>query len=355
MPQFCVFCGRVPQHKSLEHVVPRWLIELTGDPKRPAYIWPCWNPQEETVETKTFSFDQFGFPACDRCNNEFSDLEARTKPVIESLLGGLAISSRDFSTLLTWLDKVRIGLWLGFYYLQRTKPDMTPHMFIQGRLNRTDRLVLIYKCHDRSQRLHFAGANTIAFQNLPCCFSLVINDIVLQNVATDFIISKPLGLPYPMKAAWTSKYPEVEYEMAPGKERFSLPLLRIEVDFRGVLICQPMFTHSRMRGDPYYETSYARSMILDEATGTGKVFISKDGSMGEYPDNPTSLWEPTVRCDSGVVRRVAGVQTLRLQTYLTNRVPESGNLDPDMLDVAKELRRMAIAFNRKLIESMERG
>jgi hypothetical protein len=34
----CIFCGNPPSAKNKEHVVPKWLIELTGDPKREWYL-----------------------------------------------------------------------------------------------------------------------------------------------------------------------------------------------------------------------------------------------------------------------------------------------------------------------------
>ena len=32
--KFCVFCGKPPDGKTREHVVPYWLLEMTGDPTR---------------------------------------------------------------------------------------------------------------------------------------------------------------------------------------------------------------------------------------------------------------------------------------------------------------------------------
>jgi hypothetical protein len=30
MAEVCVFCGERPQSKTKEHVIPKWLIEMTG-------------------------------------------------------------------------------------------------------------------------------------------------------------------------------------------------------------------------------------------------------------------------------------------------------------------------------------
>ena len=63
MAKYCVFCGAVPEKKNKEHVVPKWLIKLTGNPKREAYFGFEKNIETE-VKTRTFAFDQFSFPAC---------------------------------------------------------------------------------------------------------------------------------------------------------------------------------------------------------------------------------------------------------------------------------------------------
>ncbi|WP_455289434.1 hypothetical protein [Vibrio parahaemolyticus] len=32
--KYCVFCGEEPQNKNKEHVLPQWLLKMTGAPKR---------------------------------------------------------------------------------------------------------------------------------------------------------------------------------------------------------------------------------------------------------------------------------------------------------------------------------
>src|SRR4051812_36563187 len=80
----CVFCGLHPAERTKEHVLPLWLIELTGDPKREA-DFQLWNV------TRKFSYDQFTARACKECNNEWGKLESQVKPVIEGLVAGSAV------------------------------------------------------------------------------------------------------------------------------------------------------------------------------------------------------------------------------------------------------------------------
>ena len=38
MEKRCIFCGKVPETKTKEHVIPQWLINMTGDPKRNLHL-----------------------------------------------------------------------------------------------------------------------------------------------------------------------------------------------------------------------------------------------------------------------------------------------------------------------------
>jgi len=110
MDKFCVFCGERPISKTLEHVLPQWLIKLTGDPDRKANF----GPNISTGQVMQFAFDQLKFPACSECNQKFSKLESDTQKIISSLVSGEPLDSGSFCTLFTWFDKVRVGLWLGY-------------------------------------------------------------------------------------------------------------------------------------------------------------------------------------------------------------------------------------------------
>ena len=58
--KFCVFCGCHPQGKTKEHIIPKWLIELTGDPGRKAYFGFSKNFDADPKHRK-YAFDQFTF------------------------------------------------------------------------------------------------------------------------------------------------------------------------------------------------------------------------------------------------------------------------------------------------------
>jgi hypothetical protein len=117
MKKFCVFCGKLPQEKNKEHVLPRWLIALTGNPNRIGSFGIDFTKKPFSV--RRFSFDSFTFPACSDCNAAFSLLEATAEPVVRKMLAFQPVNSSELIVLLDWLDKVRVGMWLGFFYLDK--------------------------------------------------------------------------------------------------------------------------------------------------------------------------------------------------------------------------------------------
>jgi hypothetical protein len=189
MDKFCVFCGNKPKGKNNEHIIPRWLIEFTGDPDRVVNFGPVWNTKTLSLDFKEFAFDQFRFPACESCNQKYSNLELKAKDVISRLTAEKALSGEDFAILLDWLDKIRVGLWLAYNYLQKNLSDVKPNFHISNRIGAKDRAVLIYKSDSEEIGISFSGANTPAFQYLPICFHLRINQYCLFNISTDFVIS----------------------------------------------------------------------------------------------------------------------------------------------------------------------
>src|SRR5215467_1644940 len=63
MPKVCVFCGRPPKGKNKEHVIPKWLIALTGESKRKVYLGRKWAHPE--LEKRIYPLNSFTFPACE--------------------------------------------------------------------------------------------------------------------------------------------------------------------------------------------------------------------------------------------------------------------------------------------------
>jgi hypothetical protein len=103
----CIFCGKPPVDKNKEHVIPQWLIKLTGDPKRITTIG------QQNGRAIRFPWLSYVFPACEQCNTEFAAMEEQAKVVLEDILQEKALGHPEISLFLDWLDKIRVGIWLG--------------------------------------------------------------------------------------------------------------------------------------------------------------------------------------------------------------------------------------------------
>jgi len=145
MARFCIFCGGEPRKKNLEHIIPKWLIECTGSPKRKGIfgLEPA-EPGVGKLELVLFSFNKFQFPACTECHKDYSKFEGNAKRIVDKVLGGTVLTGSDIAHLLDWMDKVRIGLWLG--QVIRRKPENTaPNLTINSGIGKGDRILAVYR------------------------------------------------------------------------------------------------------------------------------------------------------------------------------------------------------------------
>lgn len=167
---------------------------MTGDPNRVVrhgYRWTDGKIFE-------FSFDSLVFPACSSCNSRYSDFENHAKRVVESICLKEPVAPNDYVHLLDWLDKVRVGLWLGHRYLQ--KNPYPPNFTIDSRVGTKDRMVAIYTIGDHQEGLNTWGPESRLFQVKPSVFSLRVNNIAFVNASWDFMCSRKCGYAYPSRA-----------------------------------------------------------------------------------------------------------------------------------------------------------
>lgn len=193
--KFCVFCGKKPNGKTKEHVIPKWLIELTGDPKREINVGIDYTGKNKPF--RRFAFNQFTFPACNDCNNKYSKLEAETKIIVDKILNNEKISAIQVSTFLDWMDKVRVGVWLGFILLDKNHLNIEPNFHVEKRIGQFDRVLMIEKSTNHVDRLNFSGADSPSFTFTPSAFCLSINDYSFTNISYMFLLSRRMGFPYP--------------------------------------------------------------------------------------------------------------------------------------------------------------
>jgi hypothetical protein len=251
--KFCVFCGKQPIEKTKEHVLSNWLLEYTGNPKR---IMKFHYFDRGNVIEKTMSFSDFTFPACNKCNNAFSKLEKSSKSAVNKLENNLGLNCYEMDKLFDWFDKVRIGLWLGIhFYFAGNNWGIIPNFYINQRVGTSDRALIIYRIESRNEhRLMFPGTNTPSFAHSPTCFALYINEIVLINISTDFLVSTRSGYPYPHKILWMSNggigvMPPIYF----GKKKIESPILGMDFDKRCTVITQTIVKKYLYRLSEYYK------------------------------------------------------------------------------------------------------
>lgn len=351
-PKFCVFCGRRPINKSPEHIVPKWLMKLTVGLKHQINFGPFWNDKTKQLETRQFSCDNLQFPACYQCNQKYSTLEDEVIPIMEALLNQMPLAGKDFSTLLTWLDKLRIGLDLGVYYFNRKIAFVRPQNFIDSRLDRSDRAVLIYRSNNRLETLILLGSETLAFQMLPSCFALLVNNLALFNISTDFLFSRRIGLPYP-EESWWDEDENILYNMARGKHRVMKPLIRRSFNTKCVQLYQPMLPEPDIRKKcrQFYNDNYVKSITMDLKKGIGKVFNHTASTLKPYPDLPSHQWVPKDIWDAYQLQRIMMRQTLKYQiAMLDDFKPKDDHLNPERKKKWRKAIRLTKEFNTKTLK-----
>lgn len=275
--KFCIFCGNPPKDKNLEHVIPQWLIHLTGREKKDVFsLYPD--------SDKHLSFLQFKFPACTGCNTKYAKMEAMVKPVMEKVLAGQSISGAEASLLMDWFDKVRIGLWLtNIYYNPKLKKEIDPHFFIDSRVAKTDRMLSIQRVDfgkEDNQGIYFGGIYTEWFRYCPTAFTMVINDYYFFNAATNNLVGPRIG--FPGMAGVKLQDPSkclLLADVTKGTHKIVNPIIQTFIPHKeSVTFYQPIYKD--YKGNPLFDIDdYVLNHSYDATTGLGGVFV-QHGNIG---------------------------------------------------------------------------
>ncbi len=190
----CVFCGENPVSKNKEHILPQWLIEYTGHPKRQMNI-PVFDFQNRAYSMKQMAFDQFVLPACEVCNNRFAELEGKAKHAFLGLFEKRTIDLQYADILLDWFDKVRVGLWLAAQVWDKSPSLILPRFHIQDRIARHDRILYFSSCKQSQKGLRTTGINDPIFKCIPSFVSLRVGNMAFVSISSVGICAGALGLP----------------------------------------------------------------------------------------------------------------------------------------------------------------
>jgi len=347
MEKVCVFCGQRPLEKTREHVIPKWLIELTGDPKRFAFFGHYKGSND--LKEMHLIFDQFTFPACEKCNKGFDELEALAKLVVIDLLKENPLDSKDINLLLTWLDKVRIGLWLGSLFYNNPL-GIDPNFYINQGTSTRDRMMIIYKNRIKQKRLNFIGIHHV-FRMLPICYTLIINNYAITNIAKIFLLSKGFGLAIPNhEYVLTSRGNLIMFK--PGSQKINYPLVDITFDKNCTefyqLILEKPFLGKIL---PKLHTKHKKKVFINEKSGIGKIFYLKDRDLIEYPRKKTKNWIPP-SLDMSFLEffRLIGMQTLEIQNHYF--IKGSRMFDSKLEPEFKKQKAFALSINNILLERL---
>lgn len=259
----CIFCGKNPEStKTKEHVFPQWLIEHTNNADKFGTFG--FNLKIEPPVPREIPFKSFVFPACHDCNQKFKTLENDASIVIKKMSNIQGLSEIEINTLLDWLDKIRIGLLLGFNMLDRNELEVIPSFYINKGIGLFDRMVIINRVEDNKYYLSARGCDTLLFRIFPNCFLLIINNLYLLNISTNELISRRLGFPYYSQKFYENDINKVTIVMKGGSERIMFPLIRKPLLIKGVELYQPMFPQRAFgKYVKYYDSDYVRGKSLD--------------------------------------------------------------------------------------------
>lgn len=180
----CVFCGEPLAGKktNFEHVVPKWLVAEADLKKR---------QMEVDLSNRKFkaAMNRIGAWACERCNSERSTLEANAKAVYEKLRDGEALTQQDGRTLLDWLDKIRVGLWLWLNNSHPARERLSPNFHINERMATRDRIAFVAKYDPKltGKGLLFFGVDK-AFHWQPSVVGFMANNLVFYSMSSYLLL-----------------------------------------------------------------------------------------------------------------------------------------------------------------------
>jgi hypothetical protein len=350
--KFCIFCGKPPSDKNREHIIPRWLIELTGDPKRHVRLG-----FKKAFRTKwserQFAFDQFVFPACEICNTKYSALESKAKSTMLAIFDDKPVSSTEISTLLDWFDKVRVGLWLAFHLLDKNIYDIEPQFHIDRRIGQFDRLLIIERSKPEDRFLNITGTDSPAFTYTPCAFGISVNGWHFTNVSFSYLVARRLGFPFPRKVVMEAR--GTHAELVEGRNRVMHPVVQFPLPDRCVSIYQPMYKVGLVpHRSELYETDYVRQNSLDHQQGVGAVFIEQNGGVLQRLEPEATVQISTdAKFDNFEQLARMVVTTCKLQNWIDDEMYILGKMPPEDKRFIKSRRHLARRVNDILISHHE--
>lgn len=345
MSKFCVFCGNPPTDKNAEHVIPQWLMEMTGKKSRPCFLGNILNG-------KSIAFHAFKFPACEECNSKFAAMEGSAKQIMQKILNGQSVSAPELNLLLDWFDKVRIGLWLGELCMSKRVDEFSPHMHIASRVGLKDRMLIIERVEpvgQRAQMLSFAGPSTDQFLHNPCSFQLLINNYTFTSVSEYGLVSRRLGFPYCDRMIRMGIEDIRPNTIIRGTGRVQSPVVRtFTPTAEQTVIYQPMSRYLNQLSPNLYSAKYVLEHSLDADAGIGGIFYQKGGRSTAYLGADEKLNLTPRVSNSDIIAML--IKHYQLHTYVTENTYTTKMASPAVQRGCQALTEFIVRQNELAIE-----
>lgn len=269
----CLFCGDPldGQKRNFEHIIPRWLAKEADLERRKM-------PLETRDRRIEVGMGRIGMKVCVRCNNDGSNLEGDAKLAYLALARGDDLDDGAVRTLLDWLDKIRIGMWLWLLENSKESVPIDPKFRINQRMAGKDRILLAKRYPQGLKGLGFWGVEEY-FLCVPSSIGLFINNVALVSLSADFLLARHLC--------------DLRPEVAHGPEsqdRFDVVPAR-ESDPRLTIIGGPaIFGQCILPEDMFAELGLAKAAgsKLNEGLSEGPI-LRLDEALREAPTRPANV------------------------------------------------------------------
>lgn len=346
--RFCIFCGEQPERKNREHPLPQWLLRLTGDPTRVVKHGYHW----DSGRNFEFSWDSLAFPACEECNSNYSTFEGEAKHTVEKICRRDPVDPMGYVHLLDWLDKVRIGLWLGYRYLQNDHFGIPPKFTINSRIGAKDRMVAVYAIGDHQVGLNTWGVETPLFQFKPSVFSMRVNNTLFLNASWDWMCSSRCGYPFPRhRKILLDQQGLMEVGDFRCRRKITHPVIR-KIVKPCVLVCQPIVqpnADGSLTGFSQKDFDYCLNKAWPGRNGVGPLFRQFKGNTIQIGPDDEDIAFDTVSNDEA--RRTVDIAT-QAYSFQNESVARDEYESADLATVehCKMQNKDNLVFNRRALK-----
>lgn len=264
------------------------------------------------------------------------------------------ISKEDIIVLLDWFDKVRVGLWIGFLYLDKNYFNIIPNFYINNRIGISDRMLFISIDNYNKKNLSFCGVNTPLFSLIPSVFSLRINNAVFTNVSFFNSLLRRLGFPFLIDTQ-LEKDGYISTSIHDGFNRIMLPIIRKKLPAYNLKIYQPIYSSLLQIEEikPLFNTQYV--LEHSDGAGSGGIFYEIENNNVKYLCNNDEI---TLNCskykdyDKNVLDTVLSVHELQMMTKIQS--PPFKEEDPQESQLIKRQYEFAMDYNKKIINMLKK-